>query len=104
MKTYTEEDLRRAFIQGATDYCKSPKGISTFLVEDVDKYIDSLNITEDEEDFIDYSYSFLRRKLGWEDFCALTGISLYAKREGSEIKDSENFSIRESKAKKFNLI
>jgi len=104
MKTYNEEDLRKSYEQGAIDYCKSPKSINTFLSEDVDKYIDSLNEVSKEEEKIPFSYGFLRRKLDWEDFCDLTGVDYYAKRNGFVIEDNETFEISESKAKEFNLI
>lgn len=59
---------------------------------------------EVEEDKISFTYSFLRRKIDWEQFCDLTGIDYYAIRNGYEIKDDEIFYITESKAKQFNLI
>lgn len=103
MKTYKEEDLKNAYRQGARDYCSSYKGIDTFLNEDVDLYIESLS-PKIEEETISFSYSFLRRKLDWEQFCNLTGVDYYARANGFEIKDTENFDIKESKAKEFNLI
>ncbi len=104
MKTYTEEDLRYAYIQGAKDYCESPKGIDTFLNEDVEDYISSLNEPIVKEREIPFTYFSLRQKLDWEEFCDLTGTNIYAKKEGYEIRDNETFYIVESKAKQFNLI
>lgn len=57
-----------------------------------------------EEDKISFTYSFLRRKIDWEQFCNLTGIDYYAKANGYQINDNEVFYIAESKAKKLNLI
>lgn len=57
-----------------------------------------------KEETVSFTYSFLRRKLDWEDFCDLTGIDYYAKRNGFEIKDNEVFEITESNAKKYNLL
>lgn len=57
-----------------------------------------------EEDKISYSYSFLRRKMNWEEFCDMAGIDYYAVKNGLEIKDSEIFYVAESQAKKFNLL
>lgn len=100
---YTEEDLRNAFragiqrgyFDGQNNYFDAPF--------DEDEYIKSLNPTI-EEDKISFTYSFLRRKIDWEEFCDLTGIDYYAKANGFEIKDDDVFYIAESKAKQFNLI
>lgn len=54
---YTEDDLRKAYEQGAKDYCRSSKTLPEFLGYDVD------------EDKISFTYSFLRRKIDWEKFC-----------------------------------
>lgn len=59
---------------------------------------------EGEEDKISFTYSFLRRKIDWEEFCDLTGIDYYAKANGWEVKDTEIFYITESQAKKYNLL
>lgn len=100
---YTEEDLRLAFRAGYSNGIDNyvSTGLST---KDEDEYIESLNIKTVEEDKVCYSYSFLRRKLEWENFCDLTGIDCYAIRNGFEIKDTDLFYITESKAKQFNLL
>jgi len=101
---YTEEEIRKAYEQGAKDYCRSSKSLTEFLSSDVDEYMDIINLPEPKEEEIPFSYSFLRRKLEWEQFCDLTGVGYYARNEGYEIKDSEIFEITESKAKQYNLI
>ncbi len=104
MKKYTEEDLRKAFRAGGY-YSDDVRTNGNYCTElDEDEFINGLKESAVEEDKISFTYAFLRRKLDWEDFCILTGTSVYAKREGYEIKDSEMFYIAESKAKQFNLI
>lgn len=103
MKTYTEEDLRLAFQAGRERGAFDQAGNYFDAPLDEDEYIESLNPKIDEET-IYFSYSFLRRKLDWKQFCDLTGVDYYAIRNGYEIKDTENFPIKESKAKEFNLI
>jgi len=105
MKTYTEDDLRRAF-QAGKEYGKfiEKDEYAPFITElDEDEYIGSLEI-EQEEETVSFTYSFLRRKLEWSDICELTGVDYYAINNGFEIKDSEVFEIKESKAKEYNLI
>lgn len=101
---YTEEDLRKAFRAGSERGAFDHAGNYFDAPFDEDEYIESLNLSVVEEDKISFTYSFLRRKLDWEQFCDLTGIDYYAKRNGYEIEDSEIFYITESKAKQFNLI
>jgi len=103
MKTYTEEDLRKLVdlidesYRGATrDNTNGSEILEDFLLNGFAE--------EKVEETISFSYSFLRRKLGWEQFCDLTGVDYYATRNGYEIKDTEIFDIKESKAKEFNLI
>lgn len=103
MKTYTEEDLRLAFQAGSERGAFIQSGSYFDAPLDEDEYIESLN-PKIEEETIPFSYSFLRRKLEWEQFCDLTGVDYYATRNGYEIKDTEIFNIKESKAKEFNLI
>lgn len=101
---YTEEDLRKAFraghergvFDGAGNYFDAPL--------DEDEYIESLNSQSVDEDKISFSYSFLRRKLSWEEFCDLTGTDYYAIANGYEIKDTDLFDITESKAKEYDLL
>ena len=57
-----------------------------------------------KEDKISFTYSFLRRKLDWLEFCELTGTNEWAKNEGAEFRDNDIYYITESKAKQFNLI
>lgn len=103
---YTEEDLRKAFRAGVErgEFLERDEYAPIYIVDTEDEYIDSLNVKTVDEDKVCYSYSFLRRKLEWEDFCELTGIDYYATRNGFEIKDTELFYITESKAKEFNLL
>lgn len=101
MKTFTEEDLRKAFQAGVDWGMQYVSGTMDAL--DEDEYIESLQSEPIEEETISFTYSFLRRKLDWMEFCELTGVSEYALRDGYEIKDYEIFIISESKAKQFNL-
>lgn len=102
---YTEEDLRKAFQAGQRfGAWLGDRSYTNDENIDEEDYINNLNKSVVEEDKISFSYSFLRRKLEWEQFCDLTGVNYYAKNEGYEIKDSEIFEITESKAKQYNLI
>lgn len=101
MKTYTEEDLRKAFRAGI-GYGLVDSYYSPTL--DEDEYIESLKEEVAVDVLIPFSYGFLRRKMEWGIFCELTGVGYYALREGYEIKDSELFEISELNAKKYNLI
>lgn len=101
---YTEEDLRKlagliddAYRGVTRDNTKADEIIEDFI-------LNGLKETVVEEEEISFSYSFLRRKIEWEEFCDLTGIDYYAKANGYEIKDDDIFRIKESKAKQFNLI
>jgi hypothetical protein len=100
---YTEEDLRKAFRAG-NHYGQLVAHNPSTNADDENDYINSLSQKVVEEDKISFTYSFLRRKIDWEEFCDLTGIDYYAKRNGYEIKDSEIFYIPESRAKQYDLI
>lgn len=100
MKTYTERDLRLAF--GAGLIARDNYKIGT-AQELENEYIESLN-PKTEEETVSFTYSFLRRKLEWEDFCDITGIDYYAKKNGFEIKDHEIFEIKESVAEQYGLL
>jgi hypothetical protein len=104
MKKYTEEDLRKAFVAGLERGAFVQSGSYFDAPLDENEYIESLNPKEVEEDKIYFTYSFLKRKLEWEQFCELTGVDYYATRNGFEIKDTDIFYVIESKAKQFNLI
>ena len=90
------------------------QGDTTVLAEIISNFTDQMifNWLSDEnqeqakheEEKVSFTYSFLRRKIDWEQFCDLTGIDYYAKANGYEVKDNEIFYITESKAKQFNLI
>ena len=99
---YTEEDLRKAFRAGVA-YKAECNGFFGNRANE-DEYINSLKPKEVEEDLISFTYSFLRRKLDWVEFCVLTGVNYYARSEGYEIKDNEVFEILESDAIKFGLL
>lgn len=101
---YTEEDLRKAFKAGSERGAFDHAGNYFDAPFDEDEYIESLNKSVVEEDKISFTYSFLRRKLDWEQFCDLTGTNEWAKNEGVEFKDTDIYYITESKAKQFNLI
>lgn len=101
---YTEDDLRKAFQAGRSYGVDVQENGMYFTEYDESEYIDSLKESVIEEDKISFTYSFLRRKIDWEQFCDLTGIDYYAKAKGYEVKDDEVFYIAESKAKQFNLI
>lgn len=103
MKTYTEEDLRKLIdlvdesYRGVTrDNSNGYYILEDFLKNGFKKVV--------KEETVSFTYSFLRRKIDWEEFCDLTGISYYAKKDGYEIRDNEVFYIPESKAKAFGLI
>jgi len=101
MKKPLENKLRDAFRAGRASglhnsYYDAPL--------DEDEYIESLKGVVAEEDKISFTFSFLRRKIDWEQFCDLTGVDYYATRNGFEIKDSEVFYITESQAKKLKFI
>lgn len=100
---YTEDDLRKAFRAG-NHYGQLVAHNPSTNADDENDYIESINKAIVEEDKISFTYSFLRRKIDWEQFCELTGINYYAKANGYEVKDDEVFYITESKAKQFNLI
>lgn len=42
MKTYTKEDIIKAYKKGVKDYCKSPKSLQAFLEEEVKKFEQTL--------------------------------------------------------------
>lgn len=103
MKTYTEGDLRNlvALIDNAyraytRDNFQGDSILEEFLKED--------NGKEVIENKVSFTYSFLHRKLDWEQFCDLTGIDYYATRNGFEIKDEEIFYFTESKAREYELL
>lgn len=101
---YTKDDLRKAYEQGAKDYCRSYRSLTEFLRYDVKEYIDIINLPPVEEDKISFTYSFLSQKLGWSKFCDLTETNEWAKNEGAEFNDNDIYYITELKAKQFNLI
>jgi len=88
--------VQRGYFDGANNYFDAPL--------DEDEYIESLKETVVEEGKISFTYSFLRRKLDWEQFCELTGVDYYALNNGFEIEDSEIFYITETQAKQLNFI
>lgn len=101
--SYTEEDLRK--LAELIDDAYRPYTRDNYKGgEIVEYFIEGKNERTIEEEKISFSYSFLRRKLEWEQICDLTGIDYYATRNGFEIKDTETFEITESKAKQYNLI
>lgn len=103
MKKSLEDKLRDAFKAGRL---KGLHGDNYFDAPlDEDEYIESLKKSKELiEDKVSFTYSFLRRKIDWAQFCDLTGIDYYAIRNGFELKDSEIFYITESQAKKYNLL
>ena len=102
---YTEEDLREAFRAGEMRGAFNQAGNYFDAPLDEGEYIESLStVVKNEEEEILFSYGFLRRKLDWEDFCDLTGIDYYAKRNGFLIEYNDTFKILKSKAKEYNLI
>ena len=102
MKTYTEEDLRLAFGAGLLSSENYKIGSAQKLE---DEYIESLNHKEVEEETVSFTYSYICRKLDWEEFCEISGIDYYLTRYGREvIKDHETFEIKESTAKQYGLL
>jgi len=102
MKTYTENDLRKlveliddSYRPYTRDNFQGSNVLEEFLRGDFENL---------KEETVSFTYSFLRRKLEWSDICELTGVDYYAINNGFEIKDSEVFEIKESKAKEYNLI
>ena len=61
-------------------------------------------VEESNEKTFPFTYATLTRKLDWETFCGITGVSYYAKNEGFQFDDREIFEIKESIAKKYHLI
>src|SRR5690606_24862437 len=105
MKKSLENKLRDAFkagkergyFDGENNYFDAPL--------DEDEYIENLKKSKDLiEDKISFTYSFLRRKLDWMQFCELTGTNEWCLKEGGEIKDTEIFYVTESKAKEYGLL
>jgi len=56
-----------------------------------------------KEEVEPFTFSFLKRKLGWNLFCELTGTNVYCINEGSEINDSEIFYLKKSDVEKYGL-
>lgn len=106
MKTYTEQDLRNAYEQGAKDYCESYKTLPLFLSEDVDDYIESLSSKpkKEKEKEIPITYGLIKATCGWSKFCDVTNGNHYAINECGDYKDREVFYITESQAKQLNFI
>lgn len=99
---YTEEDLRKlveliddSYRPYTRDNFQGSNVLEEFLRGDFENL---------KEETVSFTYSFLRRKLEWSEFCDLTGVDYYAKNNGFEIEDTEIFNISESKAKEYNLI
>ena len=103
---YTEEDLREKTLQAMLCVMQeySFHNESTVLEFHKEWYNDNFKESVVEEDKISFTYSFLRRKIDWEEFCDLTGIDYYSIANGYKINDDDVFYITESKAKQFNLI
>jgi len=59
---------------------------------------------KEKEEEIAFTFDFLNRKLDWGDFCDITGVSYYAKKEGHIFELTEIFKIKKSVAKTYNLI
>lgn len=104
MEKYTIEDIRKAFQAGMERGAFVQAGNYFDAPLDENEYIDSLTKKELEEEIIGFTYSFLRRKLSWEEFCNATGVDYYAKMNGYEIEDNELFKLTTSQAKKYDLI
>lgn len=99
---YTEKDLRK--LAELIDKAYRPYTSNNVEGSDVvENFIKGYYKTV-KENKISFTYSFLRIKLDWLDFCELTGTNEYAKSEGAEFKDNDIYYITESKAKQFNLI
>ena len=103
MPTYTEQDLRFAFQAGIDMGKHIQSGNYYDKPLDEDEYIESLYF-EIEESTIGFTYEYLKLKLNWDDICTITGLSLYCRNEGFDIKNSEIFRIKKSIAEQFNLI
>lgn len=102
-KKYTEEDLRK--LVNLID--ESYRGVTRDNIngsEILEDFLKNGFKEEVEEETVSFTYSFLRRKLQWEDFCDITGIDYYAKRNGYEIKDHEIFEVKETVAKQYGLL
>jgi hypothetical protein len=105
-KLYAKEDLRKAFEEGKYKVWYSDHSTSHNDREplDFEDFIKTLYPIKDEEEKLSFTYSFLKRKLGWEKFCDLTGTSEWAINEGGEINDNEIYYFTISQAKKYNLL
>ena len=104
MKTYTEEDLREAYRQGAIDYCNSHKGLSNFINTEVDIYIESLSPKIEEEKEIPITYGLIKASCGWGKFAEVTNRNVHAIKEFGDYAINEVFYITESKAKQLKFI
>ena len=104
MKTYTEQELKEETLNAMISIMREYSYQNDATIQFHSRWFKKFDEKEVEEDKISFTYSFLRRKLDWTDFCELTGTNEWAKKEGREFKDDEIFYIIESKAKQFNLI
>lgn len=105
MKTYTEEDLRKAYEQGAKDYHRSSKTLTDFLSYDVDEYMDIINLPlVIEEKEIPITYGLIKATCGWGKWCDVTGGNHYTINEFGDYPLNEVFYITETQAKQLNFI
>ena len=100
MKTYTEQDLIRLVSIIDNEYRQYTRNnvLGDIILHE---FLQNGFKENKEEKTIPLTAGYLLKKLDWEEFCDLTGIDYYAKREGRVIKDDEVFHIPESKAKQF---
>lgn len=103
MKAYTEEDLRK-LVEKIDDSYRGATRNNSNGWEILEDFLKNGFKEEVEEETVSFTYSFLRRKLDWIEFCDITGIDYYATRNGFEIKDHETFEIKESIAKQYGLL
>lgn len=58
---------------------------------------------EEEKRDIPVTYSYIKRNIGWSEFCDIAGGNYYAIREFGDYEDSAIFYITESQANKLKI-
>lgn len=65
--------------------------------------IDLFEETEQEQQEIPITYSYVKRIIGWSRFCDITGRNHYAINEFGGYPDNEIFYVTEEQARKLNI-
>lgn len=99
----TEKDLRLAFQAGAERGWFVGAGNYFDPPLDEDEYIRSLTASEEEEKVPVTYRTLINSVRDWEEFCDITGTSLYAKKEGYVFSNSEVFHIDKDAAERLGI-